>query len=460
MKKLFITLFFLMAFAVFGQEKYALIIGNANYRNFGTLRNPINDATDMKDMLEKLEFNVDIVLDGSLGQMENAAMRLRNNLSLAGNDSIGFFYYAGHGLETGGVNYLIPADANIPDRLFLRERAFSVQIMLDLLNDSRNSLNIVVLDACRDFPASWSRSMSRGLAIISNPPANHIIMYSTGAGQIANDGTGRNGFFTNHFLNNLGQPMEINEIFRRTMSDVARASNNEQRPALYTDFGETVYFTLPPEPEPPPEPEVKVVEQIVYIQQPSPQPFYPEKPIEPEPSPFSVKFSFGLVLGVAIENLEWYYWNNDRYDHTFTGTEVTINYLSPTINLRFLYSFKNGLNLGLGADATIAFFGSNLLLYNPEPNAITGGTGAPYAIVGYKDSNLHLGYDFVWGGMYISPNYAINRHLLIGLPMTFFGSNQRGLCSLFNPSKGKVEPPERYSNRKSSHIGLSVQFVI
>ena len=242
MKKLYLLLFISLAFTAFGQEKYALVIGNSHYSNFGTLQNPVNDANDMANALRNLGFKVDLVQDATLTQMENSVIGLRNHLSDAGNDSIGFFYYAGHGVEKDGVNYLIPADANIPDSLFLRERAFSVQIMLDALNDSRNALNIVVLDACRDFPASWSRSLDRGLAIITDPPANHIIMYATGAGKVANDGSGRNGLFTGYLLNNLRQHYDINEIFRKTMADVAAASNNEQRPALYTDFAQTWYF--------------------------------------------------------------------------------------------------------------------------------------------------------------------------------------------------------------------------
>jgi len=243
MKRLFVFMFFIITFSAYGQEKFALVIGNSNYINFGTLQNPVNDAIDIKSALDNLGFNVDILLDGNLNQMENAAIRLKNRLTEAGNNSIGFFYYAGHGLELGGVNYLIPSNANIPDRNFLRDRAFSVQIMLDMLNDSRNALNIIVLDACRDFPATWSRSLNRGLVALTNPPANHIIMYATGAGTVANDGTGRNGLFTSHLLNNLKQTgVDINDIFRRTMGDVARASNNNQRPALYTDFAESIYF--------------------------------------------------------------------------------------------------------------------------------------------------------------------------------------------------------------------------
>ena len=277
MKKIFwCFIVFLLAVALNGQEKYALIIGNSNYVNFGTLRNPTNDANDIKDVLESVGFIVDIVLDGSLSQMENATIRLRNRLSEAGSNAIGFFFYAGHGVELNGINYLIPADATIPDRNFLRERAFSVQVMLDMLNDSRNALNIVVLDACRDFPAVWSRSLNRGLAIIANPPANHIIMYATGAGTVASDGTGRNGLFTGHLLNNLKQPeIDIAEVFRRTMSDVARASNYEQRPALYTDFTETVYFGSGPMLAPLPEPS----QPLAQLEAPPPPTL--EQPQEP-----------------------------------------------------------------------------------------------------------------------------------------------------------------------------------
>jgi hypothetical protein len=246
MKNFVFILFFSVTVISYGQEKYALVIGNSNYTHYGTLRNSINDANDMRDVLTSLGFTVSTLLDGNLAQMEEAAISLKNRLNRAGNNSIGFFYYAGHGLEMGGVNYLIPANANIPNSNFLRERAFSVQVMLDMLNDSRNALNVVILDACRDFPATWSRTLNRGLSVVSNPPANHIIMYSTGAGQVASDGTGRNGLFTSHLIKNLKQPLDVNEIFRRTIVDVTDASKSQQRPALYTDFGKNVYFGSPP----------------------------------------------------------------------------------------------------------------------------------------------------------------------------------------------------------------------
>ena len=244
MKKIFFYLIiFFITFSTFAQQKYALVIGNSEYKYVGSLRNPGNDADDIAEALNGLGFTVEIVHNGSLDQMEKASIRLKNRLTAAGSNAYGFFYYSGHGLQLDGINYLIPSNANIPEKNFIRERAFPVQVMLDMLNDSRNALNIIVLDACRSYPTSWSRNNGTGLSVISNPPANHIIMFATGAGKEASDGSGRNGLFTTHLLNNLKTTdIDVNEVFRRTMGDVSRASNGEQRPALYTDFSEPVYL--------------------------------------------------------------------------------------------------------------------------------------------------------------------------------------------------------------------------
>ncbi|MCL2127812.1 MAG: caspase family protein [Treponema sp.] len=222
--------------------KFALVIGNGNYSGLTPLANPVNDANDIAAVLEYLGFNVDKVLNGSLEQMEDAVIRLKDNLSAA-EKGYGFFYYAGHGIQSGGENFLIPVNANIPGENFLRNRAMSVQQVLDDLNDARNSLNVVVLDACRDNPFGWSRSGSRGLSIVSRQPSDSIIVYATSAGQRASDGAGRNGLFTSQLINNLATPgLEVKEVFNRTGSDVARLSNNDQIPAIYSQFFGTAYL--------------------------------------------------------------------------------------------------------------------------------------------------------------------------------------------------------------------------
>jgi hypothetical protein len=132
--------------------------------------------------------------------------------------------------------------------------------MLDELNDAGNELNVVVLDACRDNPFPWSRSTSRGLQVVGHQPADSIIVYATSAGSTAQDGTGRNGLFTAHLLDNLKQPgLEVTEVFRRTMGDVARASGNQQRPAVYNQFAGIAYLgSSPSQPSPTPNQTYKI----------------------------------------------------------------------------------------------------------------------------------------------------------------------------------------------------------
>ena len=247
MKKFYLAaLFILISGILFAQQnippKYALVIGNGAYTGLSRLTNPVNDANDVTAALQGLGFTVDKVLNGSLDQMEGAVMRLKNRLSVSG-ESYGFFFYAGHGVQSNGENYLIPADANIPGENSLKNRAISVQWVLDELNDARNRLNVVVLDACRDNPFGWARSGSRGLALVGHQPADSIIVYATSAGQTASDGTGRNGLFTGQLLKNLKTPgLEVKEVFNRTGADVSEVSGRRQIPAVYNQFFGTAFL--------------------------------------------------------------------------------------------------------------------------------------------------------------------------------------------------------------------------
>jgi len=233
--------------AISEPPKFALVIGNGAYANLSRLTNPVNDANDITHVLQQLGFSVDIILNGSLNEMEDAIMRLRDRLSVS-DDAFGFFFYAGHGIQSGGENFLIPVDANIPSESFLRARSISVQTILSELNDAGNGLNVVVFDACRDNPFGWSRSGSRGLTLVTRQPADSIIVFATSAGDVADDGQGRNGLFTEHFLNNLINPdLEVQEVLRRTGADVSRASSNQQIPAIYSQFFGTAFFGPTPD---------------------------------------------------------------------------------------------------------------------------------------------------------------------------------------------------------------------
>ena len=227
------------------------MIGNGKYAggfsSLSNLANPENDANDIAAVLELLGFSVDTVINSNMAQMDEAVLRLHEKLSLDKN-SYGFFFYAGHGVQSGGENFLIPVNATIPNEFYLRDRAISVQSILDNMNDAGNSLNVVVLDACRDNPFGWSRGGIRGLQVVNNQPADSIIVYATGAGKTAADGEGRNGLFTGQLLANLATPgIEVSEVFRRTGADVSTASGRKQIPAVYNQFFGTAYLGTAPE---------------------------------------------------------------------------------------------------------------------------------------------------------------------------------------------------------------------
>jgi formylglycine-generating enzyme required for sulfatase activity len=216
--------------------RYALVIGNGNYSELGTLKNPVNDAHDIGEALKSLGFVVDSLADSDLNAMEDAVIRLGNRLSTS-KECIGFFFYAGHGVQSNGINYLIPADAHIANANFLKTRALAAQEVLDTLQDAHNALNVVVLDACRDNPFSWARSGMRGLNVVAAQPPGSIIAYATSAGSVAQDGTARNGVFTAELLKNIGTSgIEIKDVFNRTGAGVQATTAGAQVPAIYNQY--------------------------------------------------------------------------------------------------------------------------------------------------------------------------------------------------------------------------------
>jgi formylglycine-generating enzyme required for sulfatase activity len=227
----------LLVAPAFGQSsRYAVVIGNGNYTELGKLKNPVNDARDFGEALKSLGFEVEFLADADLPSMEDAVVRLGNRLA-GSKDSIGFFFYAGHGVQSNGINYLVPADAHIASASFLKTKALSAQEMLDVLQEAHNALNVVVLDACRDNPFSWGRSGTRGLSVVAAQPPGSIVAYATSAGSVAQDGAGRNGVFTSELLKNIREPgVDIMEVFKRTGAGVQAATAGAQVPAIYNQY--------------------------------------------------------------------------------------------------------------------------------------------------------------------------------------------------------------------------------
>ncbi len=195
------------------QQRIALVIGNSAYSS-GPLKNPVNDATDMAASLRKLGFKVDLKKNADLETMELAIEDFGNRLKKGG---VGLFYYAGHGVQVNGVNYLVPVGARINKESDVRYRAVDAGRILDEMANANNGLNIVLLDACRDNPFGKTfRSASRGLAIVSNAPTGTFISYSTGPGQVARDGEGRNSPYTQALLQYMQEPaVPIGNVFMK-----------------------------------------------------------------------------------------------------------------------------------------------------------------------------------------------------------------------------------------------------
>ncbi|MGL1891843.1 MAG: caspase family protein [Spirochaetaceae bacterium] len=226
----------LFATSIFSENKYALVIGNSNYDDLGSLKNPTNDATDMAEALKKIGFIVNLIKDADLQKMEESVADFKRDLA-KNKDNIGLFYYAGHGIQSKGENFLIPSRARIDSENYLKYKSFSVNILMDELKYAGNSLNMVILDACRDNPFGWNRSGSRGLTVVGSRPTGSIVVYATSEGEKASDGNGRNGLFTGELLKNITKPnIDISEVFRLTGAAVQDESNGEQIPAIYNKY--------------------------------------------------------------------------------------------------------------------------------------------------------------------------------------------------------------------------------
>lgn len=203
-----------------------MVIGNQDYKE-QPLRNPANDAQDMAETLKRLGFSVQLIQDADLREMETAARTFSSRLR---NSDVGLFFYAGHGVQSDGVNYLVPVKADIQGATDLRYKAMDVGFVLDLMEDAGSKLNIVILDACRNNPFRGMRGGSRGLLNMSGP-AGSIIAFATSPNNTAEDGDGRNGIYTKYLLQNIQKPgVSIEEMFKLVRIGVSRETHGRQTP--------------------------------------------------------------------------------------------------------------------------------------------------------------------------------------------------------------------------------------
>lgn len=229
----------LLLFAQESERRTALLIGNADYKS-SPLENPVNDARDMAETIRELGFSVTLKLNCGLQDMTEAIRQFGNELVRGG---VGLFYYAGHGMQVGGRNYLIPVDADIRDEDEVRFFSMDAGLVLSKMESAGNQTNIVILDACRDNPFKRSfRTESRGLAVVEAPRGS-LVIYATAPGSVAAEGRGRNGVFTGAFLKHIKTPgIEVEAMLKKVRSDVLAATGNEQIPWSSSSLTGSFYF--------------------------------------------------------------------------------------------------------------------------------------------------------------------------------------------------------------------------
>ncbi|MDG2196304.1 MAG: caspase family protein [SAR324 cluster bacterium] len=206
-------------------KRQALVIGNSDYAYAGMLANPVNDANAIGKTLEQLGFEVTTVTDANQKTMERSIRNFGKQLKQK--KGVGLFYFAGHGMQFDGENYLLPTDIDPSTEEDVRYDAVPLGKLLAQLRAADNGMNVVVLDACRNDPFARSfRSSSRGLAQVTAPTGS-FISYATAPGSVAADGDGENGLFTAKLLKHMNTPgLKLEDVFKQVRVDVQRESGN------------------------------------------------------------------------------------------------------------------------------------------------------------------------------------------------------------------------------------------
>ncbi|HEY5868890.1 MAG TPA: SUMF1/EgtB/PvdO family nonheme iron enzyme [Candidatus Tectomicrobia bacterium] len=224
-------------------RRTALVIGNAAYES-GPLRNPVNDAADIAAALQRLGFDVSLLRDAKMRAMEEAIETFSQKLRKGG---VGLFYFAGHGLQVAGENYIVPIGARISREQDVRFETVQVGRVLGGMEDAGNDVNLIILDACRDnpFARSFRSGAQRGLAV-SSAVRGSLMAYATAPGKTAADGDGRNGVYTQQLLKYITAPgMKVEDVFKRVRLSVEDATNGQQTPWETTSLRGDFYFTGP-----------------------------------------------------------------------------------------------------------------------------------------------------------------------------------------------------------------------
>lgn len=228
------------------QPKEALLIANGDYAHFGKLPNPIKDARLLVRSLQQIGFKVTLLENASKESMLEAFQSFQD--SLKGSHAVALFHYGGHGVQVDGRNYLIPADADIPDERKVTTRAVDLDEVMTTLDASSSYANVVILDACRDnpLPSTTSRSATRGLTVVQSKPKNSLVIFAAEAGSRAVD-----GLFTPTLASAILEPTKsLSQITKDVRREVFKMSNGTQTPGDYDQLFEDIYLYSQPNTQP------------------------------------------------------------------------------------------------------------------------------------------------------------------------------------------------------------------
>ncbi len=239
------------------EKRVALVIGNSSYKHVSKLPNPSRDASAISAMLKKAGFDV-VESRDNLG-INDMRRAMRDFSDKTRDADIAVVFYAGHGIEVDGTNYLIPVDASLERDIDVEDEALPLDRIVKILEPVKR-LRLVILDACRDNPfmksmkrTVASRSIGRGLAKVEVQMSDTLIAFAAKAGSTAADGDGGNSPFTTALLNNIATPgLDLRLAFGRVRDEVLKSTGNKQEPFVYGSLGGTTVALVPPLPTPAP----------------------------------------------------------------------------------------------------------------------------------------------------------------------------------------------------------------
>ena len=231
------------------RDRIALVIGNSEYINVGRLNNPLNDANDIECVLKRLGFDVTKVTNTNLIDLQRAINTFLKELD---EYAVGLLFYAGHGMQIDGKNYIVPIDLEMADKGRTIVSCYGINSFLDGVSSYKGKTIICILDACRNNPFVSGRGLSGGFAPFINPPKGTIIAYSTSADCSAFDGVGSNGLYTQVLKDSMLIPnLKIEEMFKSVRNKVSEVSINqygeEQLSWEYSSLVGDFYFSVTPQ---------------------------------------------------------------------------------------------------------------------------------------------------------------------------------------------------------------------